>query len=63
MKNIVAETRYSPVLAHTAVVRSPEVDWEQPECPRCYSYYYFTADMRKLPAIHRGGRSYPASKP
>lgn len=31
--NIAARTRYSPELAHTAVLRSSKIDWDQADCP------------------------------
>lgn len=59
MENIVAKTRYSPVLAYAAVVRSLEVDWDQPSCLRWYCSDYQTADVREVPPTNHGGRTYP----
>lgn len=57
-----AMTRYSPVLAHTEVLRSSKIDMNQPDCPGFYSDDYRTADVRWLPLTHRGDCNYPGSK-
>lgn len=45
VKNIVATTHYSPVLAHTAVMRSSKDVWDQPDCTGWYIYDFWTADV------------------
>lgn len=36
----VAQSSYSPVIAFTAVLRSAKTDWTQPDCPGRNHYWY-----------------------
>lgn len=61
--NIMAETPYSPVLAHAAIFRVSEIDWSVPDCPGKYNYDYRSADVREVAPTHSGGRKLPCTKP
>lgn len=63
VNSIVAKTPYSLVLAQTAVLRSSEINWSQPDCPGWYRYDYHSADVRKVLPTNRGRRNYLGSKP
>lgn len=62
VENIVARTRYSPEIAHTAVLQSTESDWYQPNYPRWYSYDFRTADVQEVLSTHHYGCNYPGQK-
>lgn len=61
--NILAETRYSAVLARTAVLRSSEIYWNEPDGPSWCSYDYPFADVRREPPTHRDVRNCSGSNP
>lgn len=62
VKNTVAMTCYSPVLAHMAVLRSSKIDWDHPDCSGWYSYEYRINNIREVPSTHLGGRNFSGSK-
>lgn len=61
--HIVAQTRYSPVIAHKAVLRSSKIDWANPDCMGWYSYDYRSGNVREVLSTDCGGRVYPESMP
>lgn len=61
--NIWTETRYLPVLAHTAVLCSSETGWVQPSYPGWYAYDYQSSDVREVSRRPREGRNYHGLKP
>lgn len=44
-----------------AVLQSSEINWYQQDCPGWYGYDYLNADVRDMPATHRGDHKYPGS--
>lgn len=61
--DIVAKTRYSLVLAHAAIARSPKVDWSVEDCPSWYRYDYRNAAVCGVPPTRRRSRTYSGSRP
>lgn len=61
--NFVAETLYSPVIAHTALLRSSRIDWRYLDYLGWGTYEYCYADVRQVPPTHRCRLKYPDFKP
>lgn len=59
VENIVARTRDSLGITHTAVLRSSEIDWNQFDCAGWHSYEYPTDDMREVLPTPCGSHIHP----